>query len=343
VGIPVGELVEQASSGMDSSSPPPNCPLNVDHAELLHHFIFYAGPSLAPNPQHGDPVTMFWSQNVPRLGISNSSVLYLAYSISAYHLAYLGRAETESRPRYAELARELFTVGLAKLNDELPTINYLNCGALYISVILVCYCIFAAGPTGPEDLILCHLGSTPAVRWLPLARGVRYIREKFDPSTLFSGLMEPFNDNNYQSQDARPTCICEGFLRVNWEAPLNRLHYLLSRQESNKNIYIQSFNIIASIYEATFGNDQGTYDCPPMFKRVLSFLYFVEDPFVTLLQGKDTMSMLILAYYAPLLKTMKRCWFMDGWASHILCSIRDIIEGDKAQFLVWPTQVMESI
>lgn len=93
------------------------------------------------------------------------------------------------------------------------------------------------------------------------------------------------------------------------------------------------------IYEATYGNKDGLYNGPSNYKMILLWLYVMEDSFVSLVQRKDNMALLIVAYFAPLLKTMRRAWFLKGWTEHLLASIQIFITEDYASWLAWPIKV----
>lgn len=78
-----------------------------------------------------------------------------------------------------------------------------------------------------------------------------------------------------------------------------------------------------------------------MHGMVLRWLYVMEDDFVASLQSKDAMALLILAYFAPLLNTMSKAWFLKGWAEHLLTSIRIFIDKEYVEWLEWPMGVAE--
>ncbi|KAJ9419806.1 6-hydroxy-D-nicotine oxidase [Fusarium oxysporum] len=323
---------------------PSDAELNMAQAELLHQFITCTGPDLGGSDDPNHPIVQFWARNATLLAISHPYLLRLCLCLAAHHLAFLTSETEPNKARYATLARHHFSVGLTEANEALSAINTSTCGSLYVATILVCFCSFAAGPSGPDDLFICSAGGTSSHKWLPLARGARLIRELYDESVLFSGLTAPLGSNSVPPSDPRPTCVCEGFIRVNWIDPVARVRDLVMSASTPRNdVYVRSLHTLANIYEATFGDEQGCVKTPLHNKVVLIWLYMMEDDFTAFLQEKDAVALLLLAYYAPLVKTMKRSWFLHGWAEHIIRVSNIYISDDYAHLLQWPAEAVRSI
>nr|RBR00010.1 hypothetical protein FVER53263_08729 [Fusarium verticillioides] len=303
-----------------SPQPPETEPeLNMAQAELLRQFIIFTGPNLGGSDDPNHPIVQFWSRDATLLAASYPYLLHLCFSLAAYHLAYLASNISPERSRYIALAKDHFSIGLTQTNEALSRIDVSNCGSLYVSTVLVCFCVFAAGPTGPNDLFVCPADGNSPHSSLSLARGTRLIRQLFEEKILFSGLTEALGNGKVPPDDPRPTYICEGFTRVDWAGPVEKLHSLIvSCSHLRKEDFARSLETIANIYEATFGKADGSIKCPLHYKRVLIWVYMMEDTFIDCLQSKDSIALLILAYYAPLVQTMKRAWFIHGWADHIL-------------------------
>jgi hypothetical protein len=145
--------------------------------------------------------------------------MHLILAIAGYHLAYL-RASEYSAKRYSLLATSHTSKGLNGFTAALANPNPDNCGALYVSAILVCYCTFAGGSTSPGDLLICSVVDNAGSSRL-LIQEVRIIREMINPTTLFSGLLEPLRSaiaNVSTGQNSEPTYKRHGFPRINGKA-----------------------------------------------------------------------------------------------------------------------------
>ena len=308
-------------------------------AELLLHFVTSTASTLTDSEDAEDGgIRQFWARNVPQIGISYHFVLHLIYALAGYHLAFL---EGGSRDRPQQLAEHHSSIGLAELNKVLPSLDKTNCGALYVSAVLVCYCTFAAGPTSLNDLLVCDISDGAAQRWLPLIHGVRLIRQTIEPATLFTGLMEPLGSfATAQRHDPRPSYLRDGFRRIEWTEPLDKLRKWIDSHGSPETIiYSRSLDSLCEIYEATYGDRDGAYSGPPSTQFVFGWLYRMQDPFVACLRRKEHLALVILAYYAPLLKTLKKCWFLDGWTEHLLAAIGELLSPDLAGWLQWPVEI----
>ncbi|KAH7154923.1 hypothetical protein B0J13DRAFT_212882 [Dactylonectria estremocensis] len=317
-----------------------SCSFNVADAELLLHFISHTASSLHDSEEPDSSIGRFWERNVPQIGLSYHFVLHLAYALAGYHLAFEETSSSDRHAQYLAIARHHSETGLAELNRTLPSLDETNCGALYVSAVLVCYCAFAAGPTGSTDLLVCNTDDSAPQRWLPLIHGVRLIRQTVEPATLFTGLMEPLGGSPEREEDHRPMYLVSGFPHVDWIEPIGKLHkWIASHDSPDTIIYLRALSALSEIYESNYGGADGTSIGASHNQFVFGWLYRMHDLFVACLQRKEPQALLILAYYVPLLKTLKRCWFIDGWAQHLLDTIRGLLSPDTLGWLEWPIQI----
>lgn len=237
-------------------------------------------------------------------------------------------------------------IGLSELNKEFLKLGETNCGSVYVAAMLLCFNAFAAGPSSPEDLLICDAGDDTLSKCSYLASGVRFIRMSFTASALFTGLTKPLADSEEEPEDDRPTCEREHFPRVDWASPLNELRaFVASSPQATEHtaVYISALDEVITYYEAAYGDENRTYTGPKAYRFVLRWLYVMQDPFVQRVGNLEPMALLVLAYYVPLLKTMRKAWFMSRWTLHLLSSIRNLLVTDFAAWLEWPSMVAESI
>ncbi|KAI0100979.1 hypothetical protein GGR51DRAFT_337063 [Nemania sp. FL0031] len=326
--------------------------LNIDEAELLLHFTQHTASSLADNTTTNDSILRFWSYNLPRIGLTHHFVLHLAYTLAAYHIAYFEVAENPKKLKYRERAQHHASQGIPQLTRALATLNKDNCGAVYAAATLMCYCTFAAGPTDPGDLLVCNVETIHDVAWLPLIYGVRLIREKFDEDELFTGLMAPFHAKFHRAKSQeeederrtavrRPRCAREGFQHLDWHEPLERLRDFVLSQSLENESYLGALGNMIAIYNATFGDKDGVYDGPSENQFVFGWLYRLDKRFVKYLQRRDPIALVILAYYAVLISTTERLWYMTGWADHLIKATKALVPDDYIRWLEWPADSLQ--
>ncbi|KAH7131255.1 hypothetical protein EDB81DRAFT_808217 [Dactylonectria macrodidyma] len=316
------------------------CSLNVTDAELLLHYTSRTAATLAGSDDLTSSMAMFWARNVPQMGLSYHFVFHFAYSLAGYHLAYLQPIDSDSRTHYRAVGRHYAEMGLNLLNTTHPSINESNCGALYVAAILMCYCAVAEGPMGTNDLLVCNVGDGAAQFWLPRIQGVRLIRQMVEPATLFTGLTEPLGMSGGNEMGLKPMDLLDGIIHLGWTEPLNKLKvWIVSHESPDTVIYIQALASLSAVYEANYGNGNGGRDASSGDFHVLGWLYRLPDIFVARLQRKEPNALLVLAYYSPLLMSLDMCWFLDGWAQHLLTSIRGMLSHELTSWLEWPWQV----
>ncbi|KAF4460206.1 Bacterial alpha-L-rhamnosidase [Fusarium albosuccineum] len=297
--------------------------------ELLVHFATHTGPSLADPGDADGLISHFWAHNVPQIGLSFPFVLDLIFALSARHIVYLGQSRCLSKEALLNIAEQHLAAGMTAVTQFLPLMDDKNCGTLFVGAILVCNCLLAAGPIGPEDLLICRLTDNEGHQrlWTPVIRGVRFILETAAPETLFSGLLDPLvpgKDNNALSR--RPSYIGQNFPRINWTGPVNRLRDLvISVKDEHHNVRLRAFNPLANIYEATYGKDEDpSCDIEAENKFVFKWIYCLDDGYITCLLRKDPLVLLILAYYSPLFNSMRSNWFIKDWVEHLVTRARDL-------------------
>lgn len=327
--------------------------------ELLLHFSTHTGPSIAGSQDPDHIIGHFWAHNVPQLGLSYDVVLHLAYALAAHHLAHLqlGRpgSSRDDLLRYRGLAECHQQAGLSRVISLLPCVNAENSPAVYMSSMMVFYCILANGPTGPGDLLVCSLDSDIDERacqqYVPLVQGVKTIRHAFLQDVLSSDLLKPLRWTEQGPRDLRPSFIEYGFPRLDWAVPLERLRGFITGRTSSENsreksvyrdqrnlVLLQAFDVLRDTYESTFGQDEDpeAVVCPKS-KFIFLWLYVMEDDFINLVREADPAALLLLAYYSLLFKTMKTAWYLDGWTEHLLLRIGSVMQRHGfADWMQWP-------
>ncbi|KAF4453374.1 sterol uptake control 2 [Fusarium albosuccineum] len=321
-----------------ASSPPAaadaeTCSLSIADADLMIHFVYHTAATLAgsDSPQHS--IFAFWRHNVPKLSFAHPFVLHLVYALAGFHLAYLEPSESDSRVRYLSAARQHSEEGLKQLRETLPNLDEANCGALYVSAILVSYCAFAAGPTGADDLLVCNVSDE--AEQMPLIHGVRLIRQTVEPATLFTGLLEPLSDTGPEEEVEAVT-----HPRINWTEPMAKIQAFVISSQNTTPVFDHALSALSSLYEANYGDEKGECKSAASSRLVFGWLYRLSETFISCLKRKEPQALLILAYWVPLLGTVEESWFLDGWADHLLDSIQNMLSDEMHSWLEWPKSVV---
>ncbi|KAI5917393.1 hypothetical protein F4810DRAFT_717721 [Camillea tinctor] len=317
-----------------------DCPWDTSDAELSLQFVSATARTFCGDAPHDDPILKFWSVNVPQIGLRHHFVLHFSLAIAGHHLSRL-RVNEGKAQYYTMLADRHAAAGLSGFTTAVTSPTAENVGALYVSATLVCYCSFATGPTGPDDLLVCKLDDNSSGPYPLLIHGVRLIRELIDSQTLFSGLMEPLgpksDDEPEPEPNPTPAYLTEGFPRLDWERPVSEVRHLIATSEDpDATVCLKAFDALTTIYEANYGDSNGKCSGSPNDVHVFGWLYRMQIPFQASLQRNNPLSLLILAYFAVLFKVVHKCWFMDGWMEHIIPRINERLGDEYSQWMQWP-------
>ncbi|KAI0382708.1 hypothetical protein F5Y04DRAFT_42180 [Hypomontagnella monticulosa] len=327
------------SSLSDISSSESGLALDIVNSELLLQFISSTAQSLIGSNGPNDPMWKFWAYEVPRMGLVNQNhfVLHLVFAIASHQLARLqvGVEDTGNRrSHYFTLAQSHFQEGLAGFRQTLPKLDSSNRMALFISAMLVCWCTFAAGPTGPGDLLVCDIDNEEVAYWIPLVHGVRIIQTAMGPIELPSN---PAASCGIDKENA-PTYSSQ-FPTIDWEEPLYSLRdYIASSDSPHVETCLQALRDMQAIFEEICGKSDGTRSESSDNRFVFGWLYRMREPFVTCLRAVEPLALVLLAHYAVLLGTMSECWFLEGWPQHLISAIDDLLGSEHKPWLRWPRE-----
>ncbi|KAK7523346.1 hypothetical protein IWZ03DRAFT_355752 [Phyllosticta citriasiana] len=144
-----------------------------------------------------------------------------------------------TREEYLAFVQHHFSSGLAGYTCLMAHPDSSNCGALYLSAVLVSYCTFAAGLTSANDLLVSSLhdrDSSYDHQFIPFVHGLRIIYTSFAPEVLFAGLMAPLGPSGKRAppEPKLPVCVRDGFKRIDWEPARSRLREIIDRNPNDE-------------------------------------------------------------------------------------------------------------
>ncbi|KAI1389667.1 uncharacterized protein F4822DRAFT_208089 [Hypoxylon trugodes] len=299
--------------------------LSYDDLELLHHYMSHQDFS------QGN--TLLWQQKVPRLAFAHHCVLHLLLAASAFHLL---RAEPDRAERLERLADKHLSIGVRQATGIFPELSRDNCSVLYVAASLACCCGFAKKP-GPRNLLVIADGNE--VSWLDLLRGVRLIIETIGFEHVFTGILGPDPPPPYGERLPPDSLLLE---YADWEAPLQKVATLIPTTAPTKDLYESTFHDLSWCFQETYGTSDSHKDAIiGQFQVVIRWLYALDDGFVTCLRESQPIALIILAYFSVLLSTLEYCWFVRGWATHVIRGIADILGSEYELWLQWPREQIE--
>jgi hypothetical protein len=85
-------------------------------------------------------------------------------------------------------------------------------------------------------------------------------------------------------------------------------------------------------------NENRSMQWPPvgLMQVLIGWVYRLPSEFVNQLEQKESMALVVLAYWAMLLKYMQSVWFMKGWDVHVMGGIRSSLQSQFYEWIKWP-------
>jgi hypothetical protein len=92
------------------------------------------------------------------------------------------------------------------------------------------------------------------------------------------------------------------------------------------------FEIMREVYERRSAGSPGV----ELMDLLIGWFYRLPEEMVGNLERKEPYALVLLAYWAVLLKYMDSTWFMGGWAEHVLSGVSTYLHEDFRPWIEWP-------
>lgn len=318
---------DQPQSPAQPTEPPveflPFESISLADLHLFHNYIISTYQTMV---EDGDRNGV-WQNHIVQWGMEFPSILHLILALSALHLAY---KNPESCEKYMQQADDHFIFGVRTVTSVLSQLNAENCQKIYMAAVMICFNYFGRGPRPGEYLIFSDAG---AAEWQVLMRGVKTIVMSYH-AKVFSGILKPNVDETEPIlSDSMRIELHEHTIHV--EA-LQRLIEQETTDEVERSMYTKALDdlleIMREVYEKRSIRDPGV----GLMHLLIGWLYRLPEELVGLLEQKEPRALVILAYWAVMLKYMDSVWFMKGWSEHVLSGISGCLQPDYRPWIEWP-------
>ncbi|KAF8857555.1 hypothetical protein BDZ45DRAFT_674606 [Acephala macrosclerotiorum] len=312
---------QNGDSSMLGEGPLPT--LNLIDLELLHNYVTSTAFTL-----HTDPaMKTMWRINVPQLGFQNDFVMRGILALSALHMA---RYKPERRDFYMSQAIIQHQAGLRMTTGLLASITKENCSAIYLFSGLTLYFTLAS-PRKPGDFLL--VGENGIADWLYLVKGTNFIIESSE-EYLFSGPLGPMFIAGRRRTEIKEQMLqeCAG-----QDDPLTQLSLLISEtspDRQNLHIYMAAIHTLRKSFvfhykQAPAGHETGD---------IFFWVFKVPDEYLQLLKQHTQESLAIFAYFCVVLKRLDAHWWMEGWSTHLMARIWNLLDEEHRLWIRWPVE-----
>lgn len=297
--------------------------ISLADLQLFHHYTINTYQTMTS----GEDLGNVWQKHLVQWGIEFPSILHLILALSALHLAH---EQPSLREQYIQQADDHFTFGIRSVTSVLAELNADNCQKIYMSAVLICFIYFGRGPRPGEYLIFSASG--PA-EWLILMRGVRLILMSHH-DRVFSGILEPKPID--RGHDLTPEMRNELHEHTVHTEAVQRLVERDISDEEERGRYLSVidnlFEIMREVYERRSAGSSGV----GLMDLLIGWFYRLPEEMVGNLERKEPYALVLLAYWAVLLKYMDSTWFMGGWPEHVLSGVSTYLHEDFRPWIEWP-------
>ena len=302
--------------------------ISLDDLHLFHHFTVATYKTVV------DEVNGYnlWQIRVPQWSASFPSILHLILALSALHLSH---ERPDLREAYIQQADNHFTFGVRSITAILSQLDEGNCQKVYISTVLICFVYFGRGPHVGEYLVFSDRG--PA-EWIMLMHGVKLVLQSFREK-IFCGILR--SESGSFIRGIKPS------LQSEWREHATQIQKVKSLVEQEISDNTDRFMYVSAIYDLlstlneVYENRSTEKASVDLMQVLMGWLYRLPGEFVSFLERKEPLSLVVFAHWAVLLQYMRSVWFMKGWDAHILSGIRSSLHPDFQSRIEWPLRQVQ--
>ncbi|KAH7161977.1 hypothetical protein B0J13DRAFT_432118 [Dactylonectria estremocensis] len=306
-------LPQLAAQGVQDLMP------NIDHLDLMYVWTNYTIATLGNMEM--------WRDHISPLSFRCPYLYYSMLALAAQHSVLLKPLEVE---RYSALGIELHSAAIRHA-AELPESSLRKEALPFCAfAMLVGVFYFAKGPSHGNLLVRSTDGK---MAWVSVFEGLRSVDTVCEFSKPFYSLLV----GEHGSQGVGG-CAETGQSAI-WLRPLDDLRRMIERtDDSSRTVYIRMVNNLVKCYQNTFDAENSLLE---KLQADMLWLYQVDSDFLRYLEAKSPIPLILLAYFAVVLRSLDSFWFMEGWSKHLFKEVADILDPNYSNWLDWPwSQIM---
>ncbi|KAH8742421.1 hypothetical protein F5883DRAFT_442274 [Diaporthe sp. PMI_573] len=265
-------------------------------------------------------------------------------ALAALHKARLG-LHSHQRAELSVQAERHHVVGVQGSTALLESINTADYEVLHTSAILIGLINLAMGPR-PGEYIAFSDQASP--NFLGLLRGLRSIRyhgrrcnssPNVPPSAGSASASRFAAPKQQQQQPPAGSPFAD-----NTKTHLRHLYARAQKipEAGVRRAYILALDDLEQFFILVDGPPECAGDNPPPVfdhehrQSTFGWLYRLEDEFLERLQSKESLALVIFAYFVIIMKERETDWLASGWAEHVMPYICREVAPDVRHLVRWP-------
>lgn len=304
------------SQSAKSPSPLPSLPdMNLAYLELMHH---YSTSTARTFHDFGDGGKR-WEVIVPSQAQSYEFLMHALLGVSALHIVHL-RGRDSSTSQYLSRAHAHHAEALALFRSSVTDITPMNGAA--VAAFSCLFLVFSCGTAQLSDTLP---NQDPIDILLTIVGFFRTYWKLFVSTTQWLDAPSP-------QASPSPPMPEPDLSGVKENAAMRALDELLRINTSSSDD-----EVCKAIYHGAIIQMQRSLDSGSALPRFLWPLT-VSDEYLTLLEQRQPMALIILAHGCTLTKELPCRWFIHNWITHITNSIARQIDVPWRPTMRWPLE-----
>lgn len=304
--------------------------LTYTDMDLANHFYMSTLPTLAGE----ESGRQSWTICLSNLGYQYPHLYHLMLALAALHKA---RLHSHQRAELLVQAERHHAIGVQGSTALLGSINDDNYEVVRTSASLIGLINLAMGPRPGEYIVFSEQAGP---NFLDLLRGLRSIRSHKQYRYNATQQRSP---SDTSSQGTVPDESAGSTFANDPNAHLRSLYTRvrdIPGAEQRKS-YTHALDDLEQFFILMDGHLESSSGSglPDAAHRLspLGWIYRVQDDFLERVQNKESLALVIVAYFAVVLKELETGWPADGWAEHIMAKIcEEVVDPDDRELIRWP-------
>ncbi|KAL1970813.1 hypothetical protein VTN77DRAFT_2647 [Rasamsonia byssochlamydoides] len=294
---------------------------------LAHHYFTVISKSIQNTPKEEN--FRHWDSAIR---CHYSSCPFIQYGVCALASLHLAMLYPHSRASHLATAMKCQNMGISKFQPVLSNISSGDLEACLTFAGILTICAYASSRAATEtETITDALHGLRQV--MSLSQGVKLLYQMNNKSHQIDQDQDTLNKHIRQKiQQARTH-------EVDWipegQISLDQLsEYVLTSSLEDENL--------RSMYLSTISKLKTTMRCDAAKPGVASFVNLfsatVAPEFLTELDRRRPLALIIAAHYAVCLHGIRRYWWMKGWGKSVVQAVAKELDPHWLKFLEWPMQ-----
>ncbi|KAI8959594.1 hypothetical protein F5Y11DRAFT_298510 [Daldinia sp. FL1419] len=322
-------LAQVSPYGSEESDPPESRTRRMTETRLMYQYVAETGEALAIDYRSKD----LFARVVPKFSIHSDALLYSMYTVSALHLAKLGRGE-EVTGGAENIANTYFTMAVREHSRELSNVNKHTADAVCLTSCLI------------RAVALLQLEGrnyqpyTPPWQWLAFVQAststfIEVVKRMgHDPK---SPILQLIMGTRGIHNDGKPPEIGDYH---RWQHLMARPEEIQAIEPWNRDIemaYERTLTYLCTILDLI--DEQG--HSGHVLRMLIMFPMLVDRQFVELVHDVAPRSLAILAHYFALLARFEDLWWVGRIGADELRAIAGVLPDVWQGLLAWPLKAIE--